>query len=184
MSVVRVRMSRLDPVGTIGRDDPRRDSSDESLDSTVAESVAVEVRMISVLPDRRFGCPGLGPAGFGRGSWRSSMHTIGVLLLAAATAGDGFGYDKPGVGLKKWLRPHAVVSSRSAPRAARNIRPRPWAAARRRGRMAAGGRRFVNTKSQIYFLDPDGMNIGWQTGAGPNGERAYLARPAHRPGPL
>ena len=38
-----------------------------------------------------------------------------------------------------------------------------------------GGRRFVNTKSQIYFLDPDGMNIGWQTGAGPNGERAYLS---------
>ena len=24
------------------------------------------------------------------------MHTIGVLLLAAATAGDGFGYDRPG----------------------------------------------------------------------------------------
>ena len=39
------------------------------------------------------------------------MQTIGVLLLAAATAGDGFGYDKPGVGLKKWLRPHAVVSA-------------------------------------------------------------------------
>jgi hypothetical protein len=38
-----------------------------------------------------------------------------------------------------------------------------------------GGRRFVNTKSQIYFLDPDGMNIGWQTGVGPNGERAYLS---------
>jgi hypothetical protein len=38
-----------------------------------------------------------------------------------------------------------------------------------------GGRRFVNTKSQVYFLDPDGMNIGWQTGVGPNGERAYLS---------
>ena len=37
------------------------------------------------------------------------MQTIGMLLLAAATAGDGFGYDKPGVGLKKWLRPHAVA---------------------------------------------------------------------------
>ena len=39
---------------------------------------------------------------------------------------------------------------------------------------AAPGRRFVNTRSQIYFLDPDGMQIGWQTAAGPNGERAYL----------
>ena len=39
---------------------------------------------------------------------------------------------------------------------------------------AAPGRRFVNTRSQIYFLDPDGMQVGWQTSAGPNGERAYL----------
>ena len=37
------------------------------------------------------------------------MNTIGVLLLAAATAGDGFGYTKPGVGLKKLLRPHVVA---------------------------------------------------------------------------
>jgi hypothetical protein len=41
--------------------------------------------------------------------------------------------------------------------------------------MGAGGRRFVNTKSQIYFLDPDSMNIGWQTGTGPTGERSYLS---------
>ena len=40
------------------------------------------------------------------------MQAIGVLLLAAATAGDGFGYSEPGVGLKKWLRPHVVTSSR------------------------------------------------------------------------
>ena len=31
------------------------------------------------------------------------MNTIGVLLLAAAAAGDGFGYDKPNVGGKKLL---------------------------------------------------------------------------------
>src|SRR4051794_22920641 len=103
------------------------------------------------------------------------MHTIGVLLLAAATAGDGFGYDKPGVGLKKWLRPHAVVSSHSAPPGgpqytAANMGGGPGGAD-----AGMGGRRFVNTKSQVYFLDPDGMNIGWQTGAGPNGERAYLS---------
>ena len=102
------------------------------------------------------------------------MHTIGVLLLAAATAGDGFGYDSPGVGLKKWLRPHAVVSDARPP-------GRPAVYGRNHGRgprrlgMGAGGRRFVNTKSQVYFLDPDGMNIGWQTGTGPNGERTYLS---------
>ena len=27
---------------------------------------------------------------------------------------------------------------------------------------AANGRRFTVTKSQIYFLDPNGMQIGWQ----------------------
>jgi hypothetical protein len=39
---------------------------------------------------------------------------------------------------------------------------------------AQNGRRFINTRSQIYFLDPDGMQIGWQNGTGPNGERTYL----------
>jgi len=100
------------------------------------------------------------------------MHTIGVLLLAAATAGDGFGYDSPGVGLKKWLRPHAVVSDSAPPGGP------PYTAATMGGgpgAAGAGGRRFVNTKSQIYFLDPDGMNIGWQNGTGPNGERSYLS---------
>src|SRR5208283_3425247 len=100
------------------------------------------------------------------------MHTIGVLLLAAATAGDGFGYDSPGVGLKKWLRPHAVVSDGAPPGGP------PYTAATMGGGPGAagsGGRRFVNTKSQIYFLDPDGMNVGWQTGTGPNGERSYLS---------
>lgn len=101
------------------------------------------------------------------------MHTIGVVLLAAATAGDGFGYDSPGVGLKKWLRPHAVVSDGAPPGG-----PQYTAATMGGGPGGAGmgaGRRFVNTKSQVYFLDPDGMNIGWQTGTGPNGERSYLS---------
>jgi hypothetical protein len=43
------------------------------------------------------------------------MHTIGVLLLAAATAGDGFGYGKPYVGLKKILRPHVVANGPAPP---------------------------------------------------------------------
>ena len=93
------------------------------------------------------------------------MHTIGVLLLAAATAGDGFGYDSPDVGLKKWLRPHAVVSMAPPGRPTvygRDDGRRPW----RRGH---GSRRppVRQTKSQIYFLDPDGMHIGWQTGTAP-----------------
>jgi len=102
------------------------------------------------------------------------MQTIGVLLLAAATAGDGFGYDKPGVGLKKWLRPHAVVSDGAPPPGGPQYTAATMGGGPGGAAMGAGGRRFANTKSQIYFLDPDGMNIGWQTGTGPNGERSYL----------
>ena len=43
------------------------------------------------------------------------MNTIGMLLLAAATTGDGFGYSKPGVGGKKLLRHHVVVSGPPPP---------------------------------------------------------------------
>jgi hypothetical protein len=101
------------------------------------------------------------------------MQAFGMLLLAAATAGDGFGYTDPGVGLKKWLRPHAVTTTdaTAAP---------PYTAASLAGPGGAGGpggqsgRRFTVTKSQIYFLEPSGMQIGWQSGAGPNGERTYL----------
>ena len=96
------------------------------------------------------------------------MHTIGVLLLAAATAGDGFGYGSPGVGLKKLLRPHVVAHGPPPPGG-----PITPGAGGGGGGGGPGGRRFANTKSQIYFLDPDGMRIGWQTSAGGN-ERVYL----------
>jgi hypothetical protein len=98
------------------------------------------------------------------------MQAIGMLLLAAATAGDGFGYSEPGVRLKKWLRPHAVVSS-DAPGP-----PQYTAASMGMGGPtgATPGRRFVSTRSQIYFLDPNGMQIGWQSGGGPGGERSYV----------
>lgn len=99
------------------------------------------------------------------------MQAIGVLLLAAATAGDGFGYANPGVGLKKWLRPHAVVNA-PAPGPPMYTAASVGGAGGPMG--AAPGRRFVTTRSQIYFLDPDGMQIGWQSTAGPNGERAYM----------
>jgi hypothetical protein len=95
------------------------------------------------------------------------MQAFGVLLLAAATAGDGFGYQAPGVHLKKWLRPHVEATSdiTGAP---------PYTAQTLAGGAggAASGRRFTVTKSQIYFLDPDKMQIAWQT-AGSNGERVY-----------
>jgi hypothetical protein len=98
------------------------------------------------------------------------MQAFGMLLLAAATAGDGFGYADPGVGGKKWLRGHLVSTSTAATAPPYNAAALAGGA----GMPAANGRRFTVTKSQIYFLDPNGMQIGWQTGAGPNGERTYL----------
>jgi hypothetical protein len=98
------------------------------------------------------------------------MQALGMLLLAAATAGDGFGYADPNVGGKTWLRGHLVSST-----AATSAPPYNAAALAGGGGMgAASGRRFTVTKSQIHFIDPNGMQIGWQTGAGPNGERTYL----------
>jgi hypothetical protein len=98
------------------------------------------------------------------------MQAFGMLLLAAATAGDGFGYNDPGVGHKKWLRHHLVTATDATGTP-------PYTAASLAGAGGAGaasGRRFTVTKSQIYFLDPSGMQVGWQTGVGPNGERTYL----------
>jgi hypothetical protein len=100
------------------------------------------------------------------------MQAIGMLLLAAATAGDGFGYADPNVGLKKWLRPHAVVHG-DAPGAPMYTAQTLAGGGAGMG-IGAGGRRFATTKSQIYFLDPNGMQIGWQTNSGPAGERVYM----------
>jgi hypothetical protein len=91
-----------------------------------------------------------------------------MLLLAAAATGDGFGYANPGVGGKKWFRAHAVTATDATGT------PPYTAASLGAAGGAAAGRRFMSTKSQIYFLDPDGMQIGWQSGVGPNGERTYL----------
>ena len=104
------------------------------------------------------------------------MNTIGVLLLAAAAAGDGFGYDKPNVGGKKLWR-HGVVSHGAPPPGGML----PPGAGGMGADGAMGGRRFPNVRSQIFFLDPDGMQIGWQTGAS-NGERVLSARATDRAG--
>ena len=68
--------------------------------------------------------------------------------------------------------PVIVVAYGDRSRAAPLYGRRAWRGAGGAG--VSNGRRFVNTKSQIYFLDPNGMQIGWQNGAGPNGERSYL----------
>ncbi len=112
------------------------------------------------------------------------MITIGALVLAAAATGDGFGYGKPGVGLKKWLRPHVVQSSHVPPPGGPQFNAATLAGGPGGpgGPGAAPGRRFVNTKSQVYFLDPDKMNISWQTSTSPTGERGYGGTPLVVPG--
>jgi hypothetical protein len=96
------------------------------------------------------------------------MHTIGVLLLAAATAGDGFGYSQPNVGGKKLFRSHAVVYGPPPPGG-----PMAPGAANCPPGGNQNGRRFPNTRSQLYFLDPAGMKIGWQVGTTP-ADKTYL----------
>ncbi len=118
------------------------------------------------------------------------MNTIGVLLLAAATAGDGFGYSKPDVGLKRLFRAHVVTTGAAPPGGmiggagatgcsfghpgcAGGATCPGGGGAGGPGGAANNGRRFPNVRSQIFFLDPNGMHIGWQTGGG-NGEKVYL----------
>jgi len=121
------------------------------------------------------------------------MNTISVLLLAAATAAGQNPWGGAHVGGMKLFRRHVVQSG--PPPAGGMIAPGagcqfghqgcqggpscPGAAglAGGPGGMAgmAGqpGRRFPNVRSQIYFVDPPGMKIGWQTAAG-GVERVYL----------
>ena len=148
----------------------RIESNRHRHDSTVAESVAVDSRKQNNLPDRRIGRMGPWAGRLRPRELEDFMQAFGMLLLAAATAGDGFGYGEAGVHLKKWLRPHAVTETDATGTP-------PYNAAQMAGPGAGGaasGRRFMVTKSQIYFLDPGGMQIGWQTSTGPNGERTYL----------
>lgn len=103
------------------------------------------------------------------------MNTIGVVLLAAATATSGIG--KPHA-WKSWLRPHAVTHG---PPSAEGPITAPMMAGMGGGAGAGAGgagfganRRFPNVRSQLFFVDPPGMKVGWQAGGGPSGERMYL----------
>ncbi len=102
------------------------------------------------------------------------MNTIGVLLLAAATSTGGL-FDKPHVGGKKFLRAHAVTHG--APPAGGMVQPPPGAGMGGPGGPGGpgqAGRRFPNVRSQVFFVEPAGMKIGWQTAAGAGGDRVYL----------
>jgi hypothetical protein len=112
------------------------------------------------------------------------MQTIGILLLAAATAGDGWGYSKPGVGGMKLFRSHLVADGPAPPGgmvggagmgcAFGHPGCSGGAGCPGQGGGLASGRRFPNVRSQIYFLDPDGMKIGWQTSATGVADRVYI----------
>jgi hypothetical protein len=93
-----------------------------------------------------------------------------VLLLAAATATSSDELGKPHVGFKQLFRPHAVMHGPPPPGG-----PVDAAAMGGAGGMAGAnsGRRFPNVRSQIFFVDPPGMQVGWQTAAN-NGDRVYL----------
>jgi hypothetical protein len=99
------------------------------------------------------------------------MNTIGVLLLAAATATGGIG--KPHVGLKRFLRPHAVQHGPVPPGGPITPAMMSGGMDGGAGMPGAGGRRFPNVRSQVFFVEPAGMQIGWQTAAG-GAERVYL----------
>lgn len=125
------------------------------------------------------------------------MNAVGMLLLAAATATSGIEFGKPHAGGLRFLRHHAVANG--PPPAGGMIGGpgmgmpgcgfgHPGCAggpacpggagmgagmAGGMGPGGAGGRRFPNVRSQLFFVDPPGMRIGWQTAAG-NGERVYL----------
>lgn len=96
------------------------------------------------------------------------MKKLGLLLLAAATVNaDELG--KPHVGGLKFHRNQAVTNGPVPPGG-------PVMAAGMTGQGASdpfAGRRFPNTRSQLYFVDPVGMSIGWQVTSS-NGERAYV----------
>ncbi len=108
------------------------------------------------------------------------MKTIGILILAAATA-PGFG--KPHVA-NRLLHPHVVRNG--PPPASGPIMPGAMGGGLHGGVVPAGfdggagggigfgaaPRQFANTQSQLFFADPVGMKVGWQTGAG--SERVFL----------
>src|SRR5437868_1913425 len=100
------------------------------------------------------------------------MNTIGVLLLAAATSTGGL-FGKPHVGGKKLLR-HSAVADGPAPPGGMIQPPVGPGGAAADGGANGVGRRFPNVRSQVFFVQPAGMKVGWQTAAGNGSDRVYL----------
>lgn len=118
------------------------------------------------------------------------MNMIGMLLLVAATANSQFGeFARADVGGKRLLRHHVIKygppppggmigpGGMGAPGGCQFGHPGcaggatcPGAA----GIPAMTGRRFPNVRSQLFFVDPTGMKIGWQTTGGGGVEQVYL----------
>lgn len=96
------------------------------------------------------------------------MKTLTVLMLAAAATGVG---DKPHVP-NMLFRNHVV--QHGAPPPGGPIMMPPGGADAGAGSFGAAGRRFPNDTSQVYFVDPPGMQIGWQTSGGGGMQRTYL----------
>ena len=72
------------------------------------------------------------------------MQTIGVLLLAAATAGDGFGYSDTRRRPEEMAAPHAEVTATATG-------PPPYTAA-----TMAGGRRRARKRPPVHsHQEPD-----------------------------
>jgi len=92
------------------------------------------------------------------------MNTFGVLLLAAATATTQLGSPHSS---KHWLRRHVVAEGAAPPG---GMLAGPMGA---QGGAGQAGRRFSTVRSQLYFVDPAGMKIGWQT-ASAGTEKVYL----------
>lgn len=95
------------------------------------------------------------------------MNMFATLVLVAATTTGGI-HNGPDVGGKRFLRHHAVVSGDPPPGG-----PLDMNAMRASTAGLQPGRRFPSVRSQIYFVDPAGMNIGWQASS-PGGEKVYL----------
>lgn len=100
------------------------------------------------------------------------MKMLGVLMLAATTASGGLfdGFGKPHA-LKAMFRPHVVQHGpppAGGPMMAPPVDPGVAGAG-----FANTNRRFQATSSQVFFVDPTDMEIGWQT-PGPDGSPVYL----------
>ena len=96
------------------------------------------------------------------------MNTLAVLLLAGATAAGGI-FNKSHVSGKRALRAHVVMNGPAPPGGPINSM-----AGQGQGAGSLRGRRFPNTRSQVYFVEPTGMKIGWQAGSGASGEKTFL----------